>query len=224
MSKTVQRQKEKARAQAKLDERKRVTLRVLEGCEAVSAHKLAELAATGVVPTCAAGCSHCCRLEVPLSRAEAEVLVDWLVANREPAQLDAIRDRLRAWLVWYRNDYRALIASGVSRSDAFAKHAPLCALLEGDRCGAYEARPITCRNHVVSSPVSECDPATSTRGPDVIFAVSVAARTHVLELQNLASRQGGDYLATVHLIAEWLAHLLDVEREPWQGSPRLELG
>ena len=224
MSKSDHRQKEKARAREKSDERKRVVLRVLEGCDEVGTKKLAELAVTGVVPTCAEGCSHCCRLEIPISRAEGEVLVDWLVTNRPPAALDAIRVRLRAWLAWYRTDYVALLASGLSRSEAFAKHAPLCSLLEDNRCGGYSARPITCRNHYVSSPVAECDPATTTREPDPIYAVSMAARTHVVELHNLVSRQGGDYRATIHLIAEWLAHLLEVEREPWQGSPPLDLG
>lgn len=199
-------------------------LRVLAGCDEAGTRKLAELAATGVVPTCADGCSHCCRLEIPISRAEGEVLVDWLVANRPPAELDAIRARLVAWLAWYRTEYPRLLATGLSRSEVFAKHAPLCSLLEGNRCGAYAARPITCRNHYVSSPVSECDPATTTREPDPIYAVSMAARTHVMELHDLVSRQGGEYVATIHLIGEWLAHLLEVEREPWRGSPRLELG
>lgn len=224
MSKTTQRQKEKAAAREKLEERKRVTLRVLEGCDDAGAKKLAELATTGVVPTCTEGCSHCCRLEIPISRAEGEVLADWIVANRTPEDIAKIRERLQAWLVWYRTDYHALVAGGLDRSEVFAKHAPMCALLDAHRCGAYAARPITCRNHHVSSPVPDCDPATTTREPQPIFAVSMAARSHVVELQNLVSRQGGDYFATIHLISEWLAHLLDVEREPWHGSPKLELG
>jgi Fe-S-cluster containining protein len=224
VSKVDQRKKEKAAAQAKLEERKRVTLKVLADCSETGDKKLAELAGKGIVPSCGPGCSHCCRLEVPISRAEGEVVVEWLHANRTPEQLEAIRDKLRAWIHWYRVDYPKLIASGLTRVEIFAKHAPLCSMIENDSCSVYPVRPILCRNHHVSSPVAECDPATTTREPEPIFAVPLAARAHVMELQNLVSRQGGDYFATVHLIGEWFAHLLEVEREPWQLHPKIDLG
>lgn len=218
------RRKDKALALARTEERKRVTLRVLQACSDTASRTLTELAATGVVPSCKPGCAHCCRLEIPLSRAEGEVIVDWLHANRSADELEAVRDRLRAWLGWYRTEYHSLIAAGLSRPDAFAKHAPLCALNVDGSCTVYPVRPALCRNFHVSSPVSECDPATSTREPDIMFEVMRAVRPHIFELQDFVARQGGDYFATVHLIGEWLAHLLEVEREPWKGSPRLDLG
>ena len=223
MGKAEQRRQDKARAIARGEERRRVALQVLQGCDEAGGRKLAELAAAGVTPTCTAGCAHCCSLEVPVSRAEAEVLVEWLQANRPAEALEAIRGRLRGWLAWYRTEYPRLIASGVTRVDAFFRHAPKCALLEDDRCGAYPARPVTCRNHYVSSPVRECDPATGSGDPEVMLAVARATQPHVAELRRMVERHGGDYLASVHLIAEWLAHLLEVEREPWQGAPRLIL-
>lgn len=224
MGKSEQRRQDKARTLARADERRRVALRVYQGCDEAGARKLAELAATGVVPTCKAGCSHCCSLEIPVSRAEAEALVAWLTANRSADELAAIRDRVRGWLAWYRTEYPGLIAAGMSRVDAFFRHAPRCALLEDDRCGAYPVRPVTCRNHYVSSPVSECDPATGTGDPEVMLAVARATYPHVVELRRTIESQRGDYLASIHLISEWLAHLLEVEREPWQGAPRLSLG
>ena len=190
----------------------------------MSEWKLVLLAPTGVVPTCTAGCSHCCSLEIPVSRAEGEALVAWLVEHRSADELAAIRDRLRAWLVWYRTDYPRLVAGGMARTDAFFRHAPKCSLLEDHRCSAYPARPVTCRNHYVSSPVSVCDPAVGNGEPDVMLAVASATRDHVVEIHRVVERQGGNYLASIHLLPEWLAHLLEVEREPWQGSPKLELG
>ena len=136
MGKTEQRQRDKARAVANADERRRVVLRVLQGCDEAGANKLAHLATTGVVPSCSAGCSHCCRLEIPVSRPEAEVLVAWLTEHRTPDELDAIRAKLRAWLAWYRTELPKL---AMDRADAFARLAPKCALLAPDgRCGAYE--------------------------------------------------------------------------------------
>jgi hypothetical protein len=83
--------------------------------------------------------------------------------------------------------------------------------------------PVTCRNHYVSSPVAECDPATGSGEPDIILSVARATYPHVVELRRVVESQGGDYLASIHLISEWLVHLLEVEREPWQGAPRLSL-
>jgi hypothetical protein len=85
----------------------------------------------------------------------------------------------------------------------------------------YPVRPIPGRNHFVSSPPEVC----ATGGdPDVILDVSRAASGTVRELRDVVERQGGSYMATIHLIGEWLAHLLEVEREPWQGAPPLQLG
>jgi hypothetical protein len=225
VGKAEQRRQDKARAIERAAERRRVALRVYQGCDEAGTRKLAELAATGVTPTCAAGCSHCCSLEIPISRAEAEAIVEWLMTNRRPEDLAGIRDRLRGWLAWYRTEYPRLVASGVSRIEAFFRHAPRCALLENERCGAYPVRPVTCRNHYVSSPASACDPASGA-GADAaepLLAVARATHPNVVELQRVVEGQGGDYLASIHLIAEWLAHLLEVEREPWHGASRLLL-
>jgi hypothetical protein len=197
---------------------------VFQGCDDVATRELAQLATAGVVASCTAGCAHCCSLEIPMSRVEGEALVEWLLANRSVEELAAIRDRLRAWLVWYRTEYPRLVASGLDRSDVFFRHAPLCALNVDGRCSAYPVRPVTCRNHYVTSPVATCDPARGSGEPDMILSISRASRTHVAELRGIVERQGGDYIATIHLLAEWLAHLLEVEREPWIGAPKLQLG
>jgi hypothetical protein len=223
VGKAEQRRQDKARTLAKADERRRVVLRVYQGCESSAARTLERLAAGGVVPTCAAGCSHCCNLEVPMSRAEGEAIVAWLTENATPEALAEIRERLRAWLAWYRDDYSRLVASGISRVDAFFRHAPPCALLDDGRCRVYPVRPVTCRSHLVSSPVSECDPAVGSGDPAMILDVAKASFDHVAELRAAIESQGGSYLASIHLIGEWLAHLLEVEREPWIGAPSLQL-
>ena len=222
MGKFEQRRQDKARAIAKADERRRVVLRVYQGCDEAGTRKLAELAATGVTPTCAVGCAHCCNLEIPISRAEGETIVAWLTAERSAEEVDRIRERLRGWLAWYRTEYPALVASGLSRVDTFFRHAPNCALLEDNRCGAYPVRPVSCRNHYVSSPVSECDPTIGSGDPEVMLAVARATYDHVIEIKRVIEQQGGDHLASIHLLPEWLAHLLEVEREPWRHAPRLQ--
>ena len=219
MGKADQKRQQKALALANADERRRVVLRVFQGCDDVGVSTLAELAKTGVTASCTAGCSHCCSQEIPMTRAEGEMLVAWLVENRTPEELDAIRARLRGWLAWYRTEYPQHLAAGLSRVDVFFRHAPKCALLEDDRCSAYRVRPVACRNHFVSSPASRCDPATGTGEIDEILAVSKASYDHVVEIRRVVERQGGNFMASVHMHAEWLVHLLDVEREPWLDAP-----
>ncbi|MGE5181110.1 MAG: YkgJ family cysteine cluster protein, partial [Acidobacteriota bacterium] len=195
MGKAEQRQRDKARALANADERRRVVLRVYEGCEQAAAARLAQLAARGVTASCAAGCTFCCSYEIPTTRAEAETLVAWLQEHRSAAELAAIGDRLRGWLAWYRDE---LPRVDLPRDVAFARHAPRCALLEADgRCGAYPVRPVSCRNHLVSSPAADCDPA-SGKEPVQILDVPRATVDHVSAIRRTIERQGGNFLASVH--------------------------
>jgi Fe-S-cluster containining protein len=219
MGKAEDRRAAKAKAIANADERGRVVLRVYQGIDETAGKKLAQLAGTGVVPTCAEGCSHCCNLEIPMTRAEGETLVTWLRANRTDAELDAIRARLRDWLAWYRGAYVAHVAGGLTRVETFFRHAPMCSLLEDRRCTVYPVRPVTCRNHLVSSPASVCDPAVGTGDSAGMLDVAQATYEHVVEIRRVIERQGGSFLASVHLLPEWLIHLLEVEREPWRTAP-----
>ena len=224
MGKAEDRRKEKARAVANADERRRVVLRVYEDVDAAGARELARLAGRGVTASCREGCAYCCHLEIPITRPEGEALAAWLLEHRTPEEVEAIRERLRGWLAWYRGECRERVAGGMSRVDVFFRHAPPCALLEGSRCGAYPARPISCRNHYVSSPVEVCDPERGDGDSAYMTSVGQATQQHVAEIRRVIEQQGGSFLASVHLLPEWLAHLLGVEREPWQGSPPLELG
>jgi len=188
MGKADQRRLEKARAAEKTEERKRVTLHVLAACDEARDRTLA---AKRLTPSCGEGCAYCCSHEVPVSRAEGETLVAWLLEHKTPEELARIRERLASWRV-----------------------AKACALLEDGRCIAYDVRPITCRNHLASSPPSQCAPGSKLE-PVLILDVPRAAYPHVAELQALIRRQGSDYMASIHQLPEWLAHLLEVEREPW---------
>lgn len=224
MGKAETRRKDKARAAANADERRRVVLRVYQDVDTTGARELARLAGRGVTPTCREGCTYCCRLEIPMTRPEGEALVAWLLEHRTAEELEVIRERLRAWLAWYRGEFRERVAAGTSRVDIFFRNAPPCALLEGTRCGAYPVRPITCRNHYVSSPVEVCDPERGDGDSTYMTSLAQATQPHVAEIRRVIENQGGSFLGSVHLLPEWLAHLLSVEREPWRDSPPLELG
>jgi hypothetical protein len=48
-----------------------------------------------------------------------------------------------------------------------------------------------------------------------MLAVAQATYDHVVEIRRTIERQGGNYMALVHQLQEWLVHLLGVETEPW---------
>jgi hypothetical protein len=92
----------------------------------------------GVNPACKRGCSYCCHLRVTVLPAEAFALADWLRAHASPAQLDAVRAKLRA----NAERTRELGTEGRKRASL------ACALLGDDgACTAYAARPAQCRRY-----------------------------------------------------------------------------
>src|SRR6185369_4977249 len=103
------------RAKALVRERIAAARGAMDDCSEAIDRELGTLAARGIVPTCSKGCSHCCRQEILVTRAEAEAIVEWVQASWPAEQIDALKERTRAWLVWYRTDYPRLVASGVTR-------------------------------------------------------------------------------------------------------------
>ena len=76
---------------------------------------------------CQAGCAFCCYLPVVLaSAAEVVHLADWLRANYSADELGDVRNRLKA------------------RCEQQTERLP-CALLQDNKCTAYEVRPFKCR-------------------------------------------------------------------------------
>lgn len=182
----------------------------------------AELA--NVAVSCRPGCASCCTQEITVARAEAEAIADWIKTSWDDAQIAAFSDRLRAWLAWYREQYPRQVASGLSRSAVFYELAPACPALVDNACSIYPARPLTCRTMYVTSPVGACRRKTDPDHDPAAKLVPVHALRRVtepahLKLKALVEKQGADYIATAHLLPEWLAHLLRVEDQPWRTTP-----
>jgi len=217
MAKGDAKRTEQARKTAQADERRRVVLRVYGECDEVVEYALGKLREVGKTPTCAKGCAHCCSLEITVARAEAETIVAWLREHKTAAELDEVRVGLQSWLAWYRSGLRQLVAEGKPRGEAFLKYGPRCVMLAEDgACGIYPVRPIACRSHYVSSPAEACGP-TASPGSTVTALTGIVKATSPIagEIRNVVESQGTNFVATIHVLPEWLAHLLDVEPTPW---------
>jgi Fe-S-cluster containining protein len=190
--------------------------------------ELNSLAIRGIHSTCARGCSHCCWQEIPVSKAEAESIADWITDSKSAAWIEALSTRLTAWLDWYRTDYPALIRAGVDRSTAFYQHGPACPALVDDECTIYEMRPMVCRNHCVSSPPDACrrdaDPKYSNEATAPLTSLVRVTRPAANRIKNVIEGQGLNYWQTTHLLPEWLAHLLKSELQPWRTAAPLYPG
>ncbi|MEZ4403875.1 MAG: YkgJ family cysteine cluster protein [Kofleriaceae bacterium] len=207
---------DKARKQGQADARQRVVLQVFHDADVAVEQVLNRLREAGKVPSCQRGCTHCCHLEIHASRAEAETIVAWLREQRSPTELDRLRDRLRGWLAWARTDLPRLEAAGMPTGEAFLKHSPGCPMLEDGACSIYPVRPMPCRNHYVTSPPEACGPAAdATSTVKALPGVAQATGPIASAIRRVVEDQGGNFEATLHLLPEWVAHLLEVEANPW---------
>lgn len=136
--------------------------------------------ARGEAPSCADGCSACCRHLVPISGAEAVYLtsvVDAMVPARKQGVrrrfADAIRRLEKAGLLDRdapagRASMRAPAREGESLWDTVSRRyrelAIDCPFLERRRCSVYDDRPFVCREYYVTTPASRCaDPRADVR-------------------------------------------------------------
>jgi len=223
MNRKQQRIADKQAAEQHAKQRRALALKVFYEVDELVDRDVARSAANGRQPTCSEGCSHCCRQELYAPRAEVEAIVEWL-ENSAPHLVDDLKRRIEAWLNWYRSDYPKLIASGIARRDAFYSHGPQCPALVNDVCSIYPVRPVFCRTHYVISPADTCRPQGDSARVDVpIKSMRIFAKTSPIgtKLRALVESQGADFNGTVHLLAEWLAHLLGVEQQPWRTAEPL---
>lgn len=133
--------------------------------EQVQALAVAEAGAAGRRVSCRAGCGACCRQLVPISAAEAGLLYDW-IATRSPAEQEALGARfaaatgaLRERGLLGRLGDRASVrtAEGIRELGlAYFGARVACPFLVDEACSVYAARPLKCREYLVTSPAAFC--------------------------------------------------------------------
>ncbi|HET9621846.1 MAG TPA: YkgJ family cysteine cluster protein [Kofleriaceae bacterium] len=216
---------ERARARAKQLVRERIDVAraAMAACEDAIGHELEALAARGVAPTCSKGCAHCCRQEILVTRAEAEAIVEWIEAAWPAERRAALAERIQGWLAWFRGECRARVAGGMAREVALYEHGPPCVALVDDACSIYPTRPMMCRMHFVRSTPDACrqkaDPALVAEPVVTLPSIHRVTQPAVLRIRAEIERQGADFMSTVHLLPEWLAHLMKIEAQPWLDAP-----
>ena len=155
--------------------------------------------------TCGKGCGACCKYLVPLSVPEAFRLAEDIEAMEEPR-----RDRV--WAAFDTAAERIVRAEGPPLASDGSRNAPdapdachaagqwysrldlPCPLLAENVCSFYAARPVACREHLVTSAPKDCRGFQPGRGRAVDVPVSL-----VEALGRLAARMEAQPLEAVVL-------------------------
>ena len=85
---------------------------------------------------CAAGCPHCCVLNVAILLPEGMVIADWLRDRLSPVTLAVVRKRLATHLSWGR---------WMDDEERIAREAACPLLDDAGNCSIHPVRPLACR-------------------------------------------------------------------------------
>jgi Fe-S-cluster containining protein len=102
----------------------------------LAAHREHDAVSAGVVldaPACAEGCSYCCHVHVDATRAEVEVIAEYLRARRAPIELAALTAHVST-------------IAPMDHEQRWAARIPCALLDERGRCSIHEVRPLRCRS------------------------------------------------------------------------------
>ncbi len=128
----------------------------------VTALATARIEATGMRISCTKGCGACCRQMVPVSPVEARHIAA-VVEAMPPERAAAVRDRFGAARA--RMTEPGLEPRGHPDTDKAAYRAfglawfragVPCPFLENESCSIHAARPLVCREYLVTSPPDAC--------------------------------------------------------------------
>ncbi len=121
--------------------------------------------AGGEKVSCQAGCGACCRQYIPIAHVEARQLAELVSALPEPRQTEIRRRFAEAAHRFGELDHSASLHDvGL----AFIRAGIPCPFLENETCSIYSERPLSCREHLVTSAPAHCSdptPETVTRVP-----------------------------------------------------------
>lgn len=136
------------------------------------------LSSQGAQAQCRVGCAHCCYHLVPATLPEVM-----------GALVEAIKNghkKLVADFQKVRKDYNTLQRIGWDEARWFKLKRP-CLFLVGNRCAAYNARPVACRSYVAISHPDKCRDG----GPVEISDAAMKAQDAVAEeLASIATEAG----------------------------------
>ena len=131
----------------------------------------------GETVSCRAGCGACCRQPVPISELEVYNIAEVVDEMPEPRRSE-IRQRFEAAADHFRKigwfdrmkaigdltltETKATVASEINKAGVdYFREGVACPFLENESCSIHEARPLSCREYLVTSPATNCSQPTA---------------------------------------------------------------
>ncbi len=162
-----------------------------------------------VPKVCSAGCHYCCHQCVTLFEVEGFVLARHLETEISAEQRERFRQRAENWLENFDEVTRdADEANPIAEDELLAAEKAMnqrripCAFLEDGHCQVYEARPSSCRAHVVEDNREACKDISRTTS-DAAMVVKVK---HIKLFAQIGNR------ATIRPMMYAVAESLGIQR------------
>lgn len=117
----------------------------------------------GKIASCKAGCSHCCKILIPASRLEGDLLKAYMESHYSKEEIKNFKEKI--------NKNKELLKRVIHGEDKFLEEnykaynesKISCAFLDKDeRCTSYEARPFVCRRYLVFNEPDICENKSKT--------------------------------------------------------------
>lgn len=128
--------------------------------------------AQGETISCKAGCGACCRQPVPISELEVYQIAELVEAMPEPRRSEVKKrfsdasehfskigwfDRIAACDELGKTESMSTVAKELQDAvDEYFREGVPCPFLENESCSIHTARPLVCREYLVTSPAENC--------------------------------------------------------------------
>lgn len=183
--------------------------RIYAGINDATARELDRLRVQdGLEPTCCKGCYHCCSQHILVSPLEAHALIRFIRRTFSPDAIRELAIRTRQWHAW-----DGLLPGRPPREQPgwnvdLTDYTHNCPLNVNGICIAYEARPMVCRIHYVSSPALACrslnDGTLKRSVPEVMFSVKAVTMPFTEAVRERIERSGVDFSRSLMTLPHWL--------------------
>lgn len=161
--------------------------------------------------SCKAGCGACCRQPVPIAEIEAYQLAE-LVENMPEPRRSVVKQRFAdacrhfQSIDWFERLENTTEQKQLERTvlKYFYEGVP-CPFLENESCSIHEARPLACREYLVTSPAKNCSNPSAKKVRLIELPIKASA---TLRHVGQTKRCGKINFVPLILALEW------VERNP----------
>jgi hypothetical protein len=163
----------------------------------------------GIIPTCRLGCNHCCHHHILTSSLEAHKIAQHIKREFSEQQIMDLKKRTQQWHAWDRRMEGRYPSEDMDTEIDLSNYEHCCPLNVDGACSAYQARPVVCRVHYVSSPVVSClalkDRTLPQIPPVKMTSIETTTQPFSKAVKDRIESSGMDFTRAVMLLPHWLA-------------------